>query len=231
MNYQRNKKYFTPSVLLKIVGVLLLVFSLPQFVSYSELADSRYGADEAPMVLMLGLVFAVVGVVLLYVAAKGSPSDEEIDAAVANELQTVRDRALAKLNLDEEEVQEIEPLFFHSYDYNKTLIKRGKDQRYRSSKYEAVMFFFAENDLHCYTYQFSLVEDWKREATDVYFYKDLVSMATQTEYITLPGLRFDYEYFKLTTTGGTTISCNIHAAEAQRSINAMRQLILAKKRS
>lgn len=111
-------------------------------------------------------------------------------------------------------------------------MKQGKDDLYRSSKYEAVMFFFAADDVHCYTYNFSITEDWHRDSTDVYFYKDLVSVSTQTDNMTVGALKFDYEYFKLTTAGGTSISCNVrNANDSQRSINAMRQLILAKKRS
>ena len=214
MDYAKNKKYFAPSnvktgVIVLIVGIILLAVQP-----------------------ILGIIVAAVGGLLIYLAVGGRPSDSDIDAAVNSQLSNLQQRALNKLGLDIEEVKEIAPISFHGYDYKGALVKQGKDNLYRSSKYEAVMFFFAADDVHCYTYNFSITEDWHRDKTDVYFYKDLVSVSTQTDNMTVGTLKFDYEYFKLTTAGGTSISCNVrNANDSQRSINAMRQLILAKKRS
>lgn len=214
MDYAKNKKYFAPSnvktgVIVLIVGIILLAVQP-----------------------ILGIIVAAVGGLLIYLAVGGRPSDSDIDAAVNSQLSNLQQRALNKLGLDIEEVKEIAPISFHGYDYKGALVKQGKDDLYRSSKYEAVMFFFAADDVHCYTYNFSITEDWHRDSTDVYFYKDLVSVSTQTDNMTVGALKFDYEYFKLTTAGGTSISCNVrNANDSQRSINAMRQLILAKKRS
>lgn len=214
MDYAKNKKYFAPSnvktgVIVLIVGIILLAVQP-----------------------ILGIIVAAVGGLLIYLAVGGRPSDSDIDAAVNSQLSNLQQRALNKLGLDIEEVKEITPISFHGYDYKGALVKQGKDNLYRSSKYEAVMFFFAADDVHCYTYNFSITEDWHRDKTDVYFYKDLVSVSTQTDNMTVGTLKFDYEYFELTTKGGTSISCNVrNANDSQRSINAMRQLILAKKRS
>ena len=68
------------------------------------------------------------------------------------------------------------------YVYSKTaLVKKGKDGLYRSNKYQAVMFFFSDNEVHCFTYDFSITASGQKESTDVYFYKDIVSVSTQTE--------------------------------------------------
>lgn len=217
MDYKKNQKYFQPAnlkagVIACLIGLVLLAAS--------------------PIV---GIIAIAIGALLIYLQVGGRPTDEEIDAAVTSQLKDMKSRALRKLGVDEDEVSEIAPITFDGYVYNKALIKQGKDGKYRSSKYQAVMFFFSSNEVHCFTYDFSIVESSQKESTDVYFYKDIVSVSTQTEgteYSVGKGKssQFDYEYFKLTTTGGTSISCAVrNIDDAQRSINGMRSLIKNKK--
>ena len=221
MNYSKNKKYFQP-VNTKLPGGIVVVGLL--------ILVAAEGAGK-----LLGLLVAAAGIAMIVLQIKSKPTDEDIDAAVASQVANMKKRALKKLGVDEDEVSEIAPITFDGYVYNKALIKQGMDGRFRSNKYQAVMFFFSSNEVHCYTYDFSITENSQRESTDVYFYKDLVSVSTQTDgtsYSVGKGKssEFDYEYFKLTTTGGTSISCNVrNANDAQRSINGMRSLIKAKK--
>lgn len=218
MDYSKNQKYFKPVNLVPgiVCGVIALV----------GLAGKSF---------VMFLIFAVAAAALIYLQIGGRPSDADIDAAVTSQLKHMKKRALNKLGLDEDEVKEIAPIVFDGYVYKNAQIKRGKDMKYRSSKYQAVMFLFSSNEVHCYTYDFSITENSQRESTDVYFYKDLVSVSTQTEgteYSVGKGKsdKFDYEYFKLTTTGGTSISCAVrNVDDAQRSINGMRALIKSKK--
>lgn len=220
MDYKKNLKYFQPmnlkiAIIVCIVGLILMA-----------------AGDGA---LVVGLIAIAVGVLLIVAQVKGRPTDADIDAAVASQLNDMKTRALRKLGVDEDEVNEIAPITFDGYVYNKALVKQGKDGKYRSSKYQAVMFFFSSNEVHCFTYDFSITESGQKESTDVYFYKDIVSVSTQTEgteYSVGKGKssHFDYEYFKLTTTGGTSISCSVrNIDDAQRSINGMRSLIKSKK--
>lgn len=220
MDYKKNLKYFQPmnlkiAIIACIVGLILMA-----------------AGDGA---LVVGLIAIAVGVLLIVAQVKGRPTDADIDAAVASQLNDMKTRALRKLGVDEDEVNEIAPITFDGYVYNKALVKQGKDGKYRSSKYQAVMFFFSSNEVYCFTYDFSITESGQKESTDVYFYKDIVSVSTQTEgteYSVGKGKssQFDYEYFKLTTTGGTSISCSVrNIDDAQRSINGMRSLIKSKK--
>lgn len=218
MDYAKNKKYFQP-INLKL-GIIVCIIGLILFAATP----------------IAGIVGLAIGAFLIYLQVGGRPSDSDIDAAVTSQLSNMKARALKKLGLDEDEVSEIAPISFDGYVYNKSAtIKKGKDDKYRSNKYQAVMFFFSSNEVHCYTYDFSITESSQKESTDVYFYKDIVSVSTQTdgsEYSVGKGKssQFDYEYFKLTTTGGTSISCAVrNIDDAQRSINGMRTLIKSKK--
>lgn len=221
MDYKKNLKYFQPmnlkaAIIACIVGLVFLPVG--------------GGASVA------GLAIIAVGVFLIVTQVQGRPTDADIDSAVTSQLTDMKARALRKLGVDEDEVKEIAPITFDGYVYSGAMVKMGKDGKYRSNKYQAVMFFFSGNEVHCFTYDFSITESTgQRESTDVYFYKDIVSVSTQTEgteYSVGKGKssRFDYEYFKLTTTGGTSISCSVrNFDDAQRSINGMRSLIKSKK--
>lgn len=220
MDYAKNKRYFEP-MNLKIAIIACVVGLILTFTDKET--------------LVFGLIVLAVGVLLIVAKVKGRPTDADIDAAVTSQVSDMKARALRKLGLDEDEVSEIAPITFDGYVYSNAKIKKGNDGKYRSSKYQAVMFFFSSNEVHCYTYDFSIVDNTQRESTDVYFYKDIVSVSTQTEgteYTVGKGKsdQFDYEYFKLTTTGGTSISCAVrNIDDAQRSINGMRSLIKTKK--
>lgn len=217
MDYKKNQKYFKPvnlkaGIIVCIIGLVLLAAS--------------------PIV---GIIAIAVGALLIFLQVGGRPTDADIDAAASSQLANMKARALTKLGIDEDEVNEIAPISFHGYDYTKAMIKKGKDGKYRSNKYKAVMFFFSNNEVHAFTYIFSITENNQKESTDVYFYKDIVSVSTQTdgtEYSVGKGKssQFDYESFTLTTTGGTSVSCSVrNIDDAQRSINGMRSLIKSKK--
>lgn len=218
MDYAKNKRYFKPikwklGIIVSVIGLACIA------------ADST----------AFGLLMVAAGIAFIALQIIGRPSDEDIDRATKSQLENMKTRALRKLGVDEDEVNEIAPIVFDGYNYDRSLIKCGKDGKYRSSKYQAVMFFFSSNEVYCYTYDFSIVESSQKEATDVYFYKDIVSVSTQTEgteYSVGKGKvdPFDYESFKLTTAGGTSISCSVrNYDDAQRSINGMRALIKEKK--
>lgn len=97
--------------------------------------------------------------------------------------------------------------------------------------------FFSRSELHCYTIIFKTTENLiLGEATDVYFYQDIVSASTASvnDKITIDGkeLIINAEAFKLTTKGGTSLTVNIiDSRHAQESVNAMRALLREKKSS
>ena len=230
MNYELTKKYFKvvdetinykASVIMIIIGAIMM-----------------FMIGNSPIVGILGIGLIALGIFLIVnrknkiKAEKDSiPSDGQYDAEVAKKLAGMKEQALNKLGLDEDEVKEIEPISFDGYVYKgASEYKAGQDKLYRTNKYEAVMLFFSQNEVHCYTYRFDTTEDKKTEETDVYFYKDIVSVSTASDEAKLGDQSFNYEYFKLTTAGGTALTVSLRDVNnAQRSINAMRSLLREKK--
>jgi hypothetical protein len=235
IDYDRNAKYFKPTAwkggtALIVIGLLFLL-------------SGNAGA------IVMGLLIAAGGGFLIYRQYGGRPSDEEIDRQVASIMRELSPRALDKLGLDPDEVKLIDPIIVWG-DYfgslgNRNKVKKGKDGRFRSSNCEGVAIYFGDQELHAYKYQISLIAaDEHSQHTDVYFYRDVVSVSTASSSIPVkvegevkPEV-VNFELFELTTSGGTAVKCSMgttgsngHAINEgiNRNIQGARQLIRNKK--
>lgn len=218
MDYKKNQKYFKESskkgpIICIVIGAILLAIGR--------------GA------IIIGLLLIAAGIGIIVLQIKGKVSDEEYDASVISQLDNMKQRALDKLGIDEDEVTEIAPISISGYNYNSfNNAKKGKDSRWRTDRYKYAMLFFSANEVHCYTYNYRTTADEKTEATDVYFYKDIVSVSTASETVKIYGQDYNYETFKLTTAGGTALTISVRDMDnVQRSVNAMRQLLRQKKQA
>ena len=214
--YSITEKYFNGSQ--GCLCVVFIILAIPCFMA----------SIKAP----LGIPFGILFVIAAIRASRKTVSDAEYDKAVQSALEFLKEQALEKLGVDEDEVSEIEPILFGGYDYsNYTLSKQGEDGIWRTNKYEVVYLFFSQNEVHCYTLEFSTSESKTRESTDVYFYKDVVSVSTCSKSVKIEGYEYEYEMFKLVTAGGTVLEVSLKDVEknSRNSINAMRQLLREKK--
>lgn len=222
IDYQSNAKYFRPvsykaGIILIIFGFLLLFPGKSAFI-------------------LLGLAIAGVGILLILRQVVGKPADAEIDRQTDAVIRDIVQQALRKLGLDREEVSLIEPIVIGGHTYSPP-VKKGKDGRFRSSRFEVAVIFFGEQELHSYKYQLSLVADENRENTDVYFYRDVVSVSTHStsREITVVGetkpQAWKTEVFSLTTSGGTAVECMMSDSSDHetRTIQGARQLVRNKK--
>lgn len=225
MNYERNKKYFKSTsfknpIIAIVVGLLLLA-ALP-------------GSGK-----VLGFIVAAVGGVLIYFQTAGRPSDNEIDDICAKEIENAKEKGLKKLGLDEDEVKLIAPItirgHYHRNISTQVQYKYGKDNHWRTSNYETIVLFFSEKQVYAYKYRFSLIANERNESTDEYFYKDIVSVATSSDTITIKDTSgkdtsINFEEFKLTTSGGTSITCSVwDLGSVEKVIQGMKQLLREKK--
>ena len=186
----------------------------------------------------MALVVLIIGIVSAWLL--GQPmttiSDSEYDAEVARYADSLKSHALNKLGIDESEVKEIHPIVLGGYDfYGADKIKKGSDDKCRSNIYKVIMLFFTSNEVHCCTIRFKTTEELiLGEATDVYFYQDIVSVSTYSDNIIVrvkeKGITFNSEAFRLTTKGGTSLTVNLSdSSQGDESVNAMRALLREKK--
>ena len=248
--YEQARKYFTGNIMATLgwlsLAMLGLIFGLCLMIVPAAIGEFSGG------MFFVGLIGLAVGIFALVKLKQLNKSTAEADIAydnlVASMMKFSKDDALAKLGLDESEVTEAAPVCISGYSYEGTgLVKKGADGKWRSNKYETWYLFFSSNEVHCCKKTIKTTENWKTESTDVYFYKDIVSVSTSSETISVlfdpfgknasnaaltkqNTMQIDYDCFVLTTAGGTAFKVSLKDVDdAQRSVNAMRSLLRAKK--
>jgi hypothetical protein len=209
------KKYFASfpkwAVVLAILGVLLL-------------AVKGLG-------IILGLILMGLGIWRI-VAWFQRPSDKQMDAWIAEDLKKLHTRALEKTGFDQSELIG-EPVAvygprFWNIEGVEVGIKKGKDGVVRFMPLGVTVINFTPHQLVAYQCALDLTTgNPLHEGTDEYFYRDVVSVSTQSKSITWDAanlnmkalskgplatlviagkLQFNAaETFILTTSGGTSI--------------------------
>lgn len=233
MNYDLNRHYFSGSKKPSVKGILLLSLVILVLLSF------------APTLAFVLLGICLVGACILY---KRKPTDAEIDEQAAAFLAGIRPRALMKLGVEEEEVALATPIEFWGYSFDNVLSDdanreafniRGKDAKWRSSEISVGGFYFSEDVVHHYYKIASLVSDATREGTEEYFYKDIVSVKTESGDRAYKNpktgkedqtQRVRYEGFTLRNTGGESTCCWVNDIEtAEAAVTAFRSLLKQKK--
>ena len=264
MDYQRNSLYFKPipvkfiglSIIKTILtGVLCLMAGIFLF-NYKQSVEqivkkildhevSRYN-EITNVIITIGIFLVVFGILLIiritiFNKNRTVISDDYIDNTCKNYLnENLKKMALKKLGIDENQVCEVTPICVDGYYYRKLsdfpngVLKQGEDGKWRSSIYNAVIFLFSPEEVFCYYLQFSLLEDVKKEITDVCFYRDVVSVSTSSDIASfgegVGKFTINFEDFILITTGGTKMRVSFFDTNAsERSIQGMRHLLRSKK--
>ncbi|MDR1406546.1 MAG: hypothetical protein LBJ23_00695 [Tannerella sp.] len=174
-------------------------------------------------------------------------SDEAYDALVSARVRSLeagaKTKVMAKMNLDESQCKEIEPVCFKGYHVDSIRIfsKRGSDGKLRSSAYQISWLFFSATQVYLYQYTFHMDEDRRSETAEEYFYRDITNFSTvsdteeksywdarQTK--TLLGNK-SYNRFRITVPG-KEFYCSLEQNEyTERAIQGMRTKLREKKNS
>ncbi|WP_455543706.1 hypothetical protein [Intestinibacter sp.] len=146
----------------------------------------------------------------------------------------LRQKALNKIGLDEDEVNEIAPAVFEGFVYKNNFAKKRANGDWVSSAYQVAWLFFSSTQIYIYRYTFHMDEDKKSESTDEFFYKDVTSFSTATETETAHGLEgknFEVESNKFTmVVPGDKIFVSMDGVpNADDTIQAMKQKLREKK--
>lgn len=171
----------------------------------------------------------------------GKMTDAEYDAHVANVVASMnlKQKALNKIGIDEDQLKEISPVFFEGYASENAFI--GKDNKLRSTKYDTAWLFFSDTQVYMYSCKFDLTSDEKHESTEEYFYKDITNFSTSAETIeaikTKNGcfnrkeelVKREYSDFGLIVPGDKFRCSTSNVKDLDRSINAMKQKLREKK--
>ena len=163
-------------------------------------------------------------------------SDDEYSAMVVKKRDSLnlRQKALNKIGLDEEEVSEIPPAVFEGYVFKNAFAKKRANGNWVSSAYQVAWLFFSSTQIYIYRYTFNMDEDKKQESTDEFFYKDVTSFSTSSETETAHGLgdeKFEVESnkFKMVVPGDKIFVSMDGVSNSEDIIQAMKQKLREKK--
>lgn len=106
---------------------------------------------------------------------------------VVNRLN-LRERAIAKIGLDESQISEIPPVVLHSFLYrgDDVVVKSEETDiagiwRNVSNKYSVTWIFFSATQIYTHTYLLDTTSDNSVEFTKDFFYKDITCIRTEHE--------------------------------------------------
>ena len=108
-------------------------------------------------------------------------SDSDFDSNKEKQISSwnLKQKALNKLGIDEDQVKEVEPLCLEGPVYkNSTYRRRGADQINRYSAYQITYIFCSSDQVYAYQYTINLDSDEKKERAEEYFYKDITNFTT-----------------------------------------------------
>jgi len=168
--------------------------------------------------------------------------DSDYDEMVISKMNrlNLKQKALGKIGLDEDQLKEIPPVFLHGYNFDNAYSRIGADDRLRSSKYDATWLFFSDSQVYMYSYTIDMASDGKKEKTEEYFYKDVTNFSTSSESVEvnkasgcsnkkITKLTREYSVFSLVVPGDKFFCSTSGVADADRSVSAMKQKLREKK--
>ena len=113
---------------------------------------------------------------------KKKVTDATFDEILAKNNPDLKERAMAKIGLDEDELKEIDPVCYTGFIFdNDAYSKLGEDNKWRSSKWQVSWLFFSSTQVYLYQRTISLDEKKEKERTEEFFYKDIVNFSTLSE--------------------------------------------------
>ena len=110
--------------------------------------------------------------------------DSEFDANKNRQINALnlKQKALGKFGVDEDQVKEVEPIMLIGPAYKDAKeTRKGTDNVYRYSAYQITYIFCSSDQVYVYQYTINLDSDEKKERAEEYFYKDITSFTTIDE--------------------------------------------------
>lgn len=217
-----------------IIGIILLIscFTLLPLISRNQPSMSVRWVCFAIfwIVMIAGIMLVILGIALSS-KERVFLTDAKYDELVNNLINQRASDPKEYLGLDETEIMEIEPIVFDGYKFDDfKYFKKGNDSVYRTHMFERATIFFTHNEVHMYKAIANSITGQINEITEVLFYDDIVSVATQNKSTHYGKYSIDFLSFILTSKGGSTFEVALRGNDSrQRSINAMRALIKEKK--
>ena len=176
---------------------------------------------------------------------KAGIPDSDFDANKERQIKAVnlKQKALNKLGIDEEQVNEVEPICLVGPAYDSKYRWRGSDNLNRFSAYQITYIFCSNDQVYVYQYTINLDSDEKKERAEEYFYKDITNFTTvddteELEFAISKGclhtlkterLKVDTNSLKISIPGDAFMCSMISDDETEGKIQALKAKLREKK--
>lgn len=228
MERSQVRKYFKEfpkwAILFILIGVIIL---------YTQISG-----EAAAQGVVAGLLFMAVGILAIVLNVKGKPTDEQFDAFVEKDLESVKKEALSKLGIDESEVEADPDVIWGGELSSRSDCfvgrKKGKDKKFRQTPQTFLILNYTQNQVVTYRCDLDLdTGKYLSPMTEEYFFKDIVSVKTKTEeietvvkeprkFIFFGGkkkkVKVNEEYFCLINSGGDSLKINIASGQIMEEL-------------
>jgi len=167
--------------------------------------------------------------------SKNMSDDEYFSMVIAKrDALNLKARALGKIGLDEDELQEIPPVMFEGFTFQDAWAKKRANGNWVSSSYQISWLFFSTTQVYLYQYVIYMDEDKKREYSEEYFYKDVTNFSTRSETEKAKGtlgnsIEVETTKFALVVPGATLTVAVEGSKNFEDAIQAMKQKLREKK--
>ena len=134
-------------------------------------------------------------------------TDEDMDGNAMDLVpENLYEMALYKLNLDESQISEVDPVYFEDYyideDNENQCRATGRDGVVRTPEYRATWLFGTPNKLCIYRCIIDLLQGSYTEIDDAYFWKNITKLSNSTRivngksksYFEIKGANFEYKF-------------------------------------
>lgn len=150
------------------------------------------------------------------------------------DVMNFKQKALTKIGLDEDQVNEIKPAMFEGFVFKNAYAKKRDNGNWVSSAYQVSWVFFSSTQIYLYSYTFNMDEDNKGERTDEFFYKDVTSFSTTSGTETARGsgdkkIEVETRNFTMVVPGDKLNMSIDGVPDAESIIQAMKQKLREKK--
>lgn len=178
---------------------------------------------------------------------KKGVEDSEFDANKNRQINALnlKQKALNKLGIDEDQVKEVEPICLIGPVYDKGLRRRGSDNINRYSVYQVTHIFCSAEQVYVYQYTINLDSDEKKERAEEYFYKDITNFTTiddteELEFGVAKGcmgnsdttrIKVNTNSFKIVVPGEAFLCSMVPNDETEGKIQALKAKLREKKNS
>lgn len=188
---KKLKNYFSKlpiyPIILLVLGIIMMVGQ--QFIPVNHEKYGEILLNVGKISMIAGIVLILLSITVIFLHFYYKPKDDEVDEQITKDLLDLKDVALEKLGIKENEIKG-KSIFLWSplpeymdaaamggrgeYKFN-----RGKDQKYRFAKFNTMILVPTAEKLGVFVSVYDLLEDvlYKSETAE-YQYKDIISLHT-----------------------------------------------------